>query len=299
MGETVGIIILHWNSPDDTKGCIESMLALTGVSYQVIVVNNNPQYDAQWMQDRYARIKLLTTGKNLGYAGGNNAGIRYALDHGCDYVWLVNDDIVAAPDSLAALMTVARSEPEAGFLGPKVYLREEPDHFLSAGVMLGPDVQPQHRGLGERDHGQFESVVDVDYVTGCAMLVSQRAIEAVGMFDEEFFAYHEDTEWCFRGRRAGFKVLFVPGAKAWHPDTRRRDVDSPLVTYYITRNSLLFARKQQLGGPTLVRLLSGYTRTLLSWSIRPKWHHKQRQRNALARAIVDYARGKTGSVEGL
>jgi GT2 family glycosyltransferase len=165
--------------------------------------------------------------------------------------------------------------------------------------MLHDGWKPEHRGMGELDAGQFDMLVEVDYLSGCALLVSRKAIETVGLLDDDFFAYHEDTEWCYRGKQAGFKILFVPEAKVWHPDTRQRDENYPLVTYYVARNSLLFAKKHRLGYAIIARMLLSHTRTMLSWSIRPRWRHKRRQRDALARGIMDFARGRFGPVESL
>jgi GT2 family glycosyltransferase len=293
----VGIIILHWNSRQDTAQCIQSVLKLQDVHCQVIVVNNNPRDDGAWLREYQPAIRVVTTGKNLGYAGGNNRGIEHALANGCDYVWLLNDDTTAAPDSLARLMTVALSDPRAGFLGPVVYTREDPQRILSAGVLVRDLSQPQHRHLGEIDNGQLDGMAEVDYISGSALLVSRAAIEQVGMLDEEFFAYHEDTEWCLRGKRAGFRVLIVPGARVWHPDTRQRDENSPSVTYFIARNSLLLAKRLHLGPGATLRLLGRYARTLASWTLRPKWKHKHAQRDALARALWDYGRNKFGPME--
>lgn len=301
MSSSVAIIILNWNNPDDTLACLRSVMALDypAERLRVIVVDNGSTDDSvARIRAAYPDVALIETGANLGYAGGNNVGIQYALDHhGCDYVWLLNDDVIVAPDSLPALMSVALADPRAGFLGPMVYTREEPQRILSAGSLLHDGWRPQHRGIGERDQGQFDTIAEVDYLSGCALLVSHSAIEAVGMLDEDFFAYHEDIEWCYRGKKAGFKVLFVPEAKVWHPDTLRRDENSPVVTYYIARNSLLFVKKHRLGHVKFARMLLGHARTLLSWSLRPRWRHKRPQRDALARALADFARGRVGSVD--
>ncbi len=296
----VAIIVLNWRKPAKTLACLESLSHITYPNAHIVAVDNGSGDDSvARIRQHYPAITLLETGANLGYAGGNNRGITHALSHGCDYVWLLNDDVIVAPDSLSALIGVAQDELQAGFLGPMVYMREDSQRILSAGGLLRDGWRPQHQGIGEYDQGQFDVIAEVDYLSGCALLVSRKAIEAVGMLDEDFFAYHEDIEWCHRGKKAGFKVLFVPQAKVWHPDTLRRDESSPLVTYYIARNSLLFAKKHHLGYVTIARLLPGYIRTLLSWSLRPRWRHKRQQRDALARAIVDFARGRFGPMESL
>ena len=293
----VGIIILHWDSPEDTFNCIRSIQALDYPDYRAIVVDNSGSDGAEWLSEYREALTYLPAGKNLGYAVGNNVGIAFALSNGCEYVWLVNDDITSDPDSLSVLVEAAQAEPKAGFLGPKVLIRESPNRILSAGGIFERNRLAGHRGIGEFDQGQVDEVEEVDFLSGSALLVTRRAIETIGMLDEDFFAYQEDVEWCCRGRAAGFKVIYVPRARVWHPDTRWRDAASPLVTYYIARNSLLFARKARLGRRTLARVFVGHIRTLISWSIRPKWRTKRKQRDALALGLVDFVAGRFGARE--
>jgi len=303
-------IVLNWNNAADTMACVASLLHLspssrTGGSLvypecKLLVVDNGSQDDSvMQIRQQFPAVTILELGENRGYAGGNNAGIEYALKDECDYIWLLNDDVTVAPDALSALISAALAEPRAGFLGPMVYMRQDPRRILTAGGLLRDGWQVEHRGIGELDQGQFDTVDQVDSLSGCALLVSREAISAVGALDEDFFAYYDDVEWCFRGKRAGFQALFVPQAKTWHPDTRHRDADSPLVTYYISRNHLLFAAKHCGGSGALVRYLAIYLLRAVNWSLRPKWRHKRRQRDALFRAMADFCRGRFGQAEWL
>jgi GT2 family glycosyltransferase len=261
----------------------------------VLVVDNGSTDDSVLLlRATYPGLTLLEAGENLGYSGGNNLGMVYALGRACDYVWLLNDDVVVAPDSLSILMDTACSNPQAGFLGPMVRVKEHPERILSAGRKLDRRWHSQHRGIGGLDQGQYEEVMEVDSVSGCAMLVSQSVIEAVGLLDEDFFCYYEEVEWCHRGRRAGFEVQFVPEAKVWHPDTHARDIDSTLVAYYMSRNRLLFLKKHRLGSRLIVGTLTRYLLQVANWSVRPKWRHKRAQRDAVVRAIIDFALGRFG-----
>lgn len=294
----VAIIVLNWNHADDTLACLRSVMALSYPAIHSVVVDNGSTDDSvARINSTYPNIEVIQTGENLGYAGGNNLGIRHALAYGCDYVWLLNDDITVAPDSLSALLEVAREAPDIAFLGPKVYMKEEPDRILSAGGPLADGWQPQHIGIGEIDSGQYDTIRDVDYLSGCAVLANACALESIGLLDEDFFAYHEDTEWCYRAKKAGWRVTFVPQARVWHPDTRRRDPASSLVTYYAARNHLLFLRKHQLGWSSILQSLARYAIWIGNWSINPKWKHFRAKRDALCLALLDFARGKTGKCE--
>lgn len=296
----IAIIILHWNSVRDTLACLDAVSRLEYERLQVIVVDNgSTDGSAEMIRACHPQATLLSSAENLGYAGGNNFGMRYALDHGADYFWLLNDDVLIAPDSLAVLISAAQANSAVGFLGPLVYLREEPQSILSAGGFIGSDHTAYQRGLGEPDQGQYAGIQEVAFVSGCALMASREMVDRVGILDEDFFAYQEEIEWCYRARQAGFKVLFVSQAKAWHPDTRRRDQFSPVVTYYITRNSLLFARKHRLGNALIARMIFNRFLTLVSWTVQPRWRQKRRQRDAMARGLADYLRGRFGRAEAL
>jgi GT2 family glycosyltransferase len=295
---TVLAVVLNWNSGGETLACLDALQHSTFAGCRVLVVDNGSTDDSvARLRARVPPVALLELEANFGYAGGNNRAIRHALGDS-DYVWLLNPDVVVAADCLARLVEAAEANPRAAMLGPLVRMREEPLRILSAGGRLGSGP-PGHRGLGEVDHGQFDAPAEVDYVTGCALLARRSAIDAIGLLDERFFLYCEEVDWCHRARAAGFTCLVVPGALAWHPNTLARDADSPLVTYYITRNQLLFTRTHRLGAPLLARQLLRHARTLASWTLRPKWRHKAAQRRALRRALLDFARGRTGPVRRL
>jgi len=288
-------IVLNWNSAGDTIECVAALGRQSYPDCEVLIVDNgSDDGSARRIRAAVPAVPMLELGDNLGYAGGNNRGIAQGLRQGCAYVWLLNPDVRVAPDALAMLVDAAANQPRAALLGPKVCMREDPQRILSAGGVLHGGCVAGHRGIGELDVGQFDTPDDVDFVTGCALLARREAIEAIGPLDESFFLYQEEVDWCRRAHAAGLAVRYVPAARVWHPDTRVRDAQSPLVTYYITRNTLRFARKHRIGGAAMARLLSRHARTLLSWSVRPAWRHKRRQRDALARALLDFAAGRSG-----
>lgn len=288
----VGIIVLHWRGVEDTLRCIRSVCNSLFTSYLLVVVNNGSREDSALILTDHPDLEVLETGRNLGYTGGNNCGIRYALAHGCDYILLLNNDAIIAPEAVSELVAAAQFHPQAGFLGPVVYIREDPQRILTSGGVLVNGWMAVLDGLGQVGQTGSNGVVEKTFLSGCALFVSKQAIDRIGMLDEDFFAYQEDVEWCYRGSKAGFKVLLVPAAKAWHPDTRQRDEDSIFVTYYITRNSLIFAWKHKLGLLNWAHMLLNLARTLLSYSLRWDRKHKRGKRDATLWALVDFMRGK-------
>lgn len=296
---SIGVVVVNWDTLGDTRQCINAVRASTHQHYELFVVDNAfSDGSVAALRHAYPEATVIANGRNLGFAGGYNVGIRAALEHGRDAVLLLNDDTVVAPGALRALAEAARAHPRAGFLGPKICTVEDPQVLLSAGGYLRDGWKLIHRGLGELDRGQFDTAAEVECLSGCALLVTREAIEEIGLLDEDFFAYYEDVDWCYRARQAGLSLLFVPQATVWHPDTRTRDTESPLVTYYTARNSLLFARRHGLGAVTMAVIMGHHTRTLASWSLRPRWRHKRKQRDALLHALADFATGRCGAAPG-
>jgi len=294
----VVIIVLNWNGLNDTLECLESLSRLDYPVYEVMVVDNgSSDGSVSVIRERFPFVTVIENGENLGYAGGNNVGLRYALARGTDYALLLNNDTEAAPDSLRLLVGAAEADPAVGIAGPTIYYYDQPQVIWSAGGAIDwRRGQTWMVGLDERDVAQFgQEPREVDFVTGCALLVKRAVLERAGLLDERFFAYYEETEWCVRARRAGFKVVHVPRAHIWHKISPVARADSPVVHYYMTRNRLLFLRLAGAGiRAWLNTLFAEYLRTLLSWSLRPRWECKRSQRRVMIQAIVDAWQGRWG-----
>jgi GT2 family glycosyltransferase len=153
-------------------------------------------------------------------------------------------------------------------------------------------------GLDEKDNGQFGTTPrPVDFVTGCALMISRGALESAGLLDERFFMYYEETEWCVRVARAGFGIRHVPAARIWHKIAPQAQAVSPFVHYYMTRNRLLFLKTTNAGLMPQLYTLIEYSRTLLSWSLRPRWRTMRSLRRVMLQAINDYRRRRFGRAE--
>ena len=249
-------VVLSWNRREDTLACLES---LAGVE-AVCVDNGSKDGSADAVAERFPGVELVRNAANAGYAAGNNAGIRRALARDADWVWLVNNDAFVDASAAAALEEAARARPDAGVLACKVYFAEPPDVLWYAGgrfnLLLG--YSGRQDGYGRRDDGRFDALRDIGRATGAAMAVSRAAIERAGLLDEELFAYVEDVEWCLRIRRAGFAVVFVPGAWAWHRvSASTGGAGSAASLYYDTRNTLVVCERYRPLPPPLRGLRRG------------------------------------------
>lgn len=245
----ISIIVLNWNGAADTLACLDSLAALTYPNFNVVVVDNGSSDDSLARLRPYGApypLTLLETGRNLGYAGGNNVGMRYALEHGADFVLVLNNDTVVAPDMLEHLQDAALRYPNAAAFSAKIYFFDEPNRIWYAGVNWNDKLSRFiHIGEGEFDDNQrFSKTSEVDYACGCVFFVSAERLHEIGLLNEDFFLYYEETDWCFRARERGHASIYVPGAKVWHKISQSFGGErSPLAIYFITRNRLLWARR--------------------------------------------------------
>lgn len=293
----VSIIILNYNGREDTLACLRSMEHLTYPNVQVIVVDNgSTDGSIEAIRVQHPRFKLIETGANLGFTGGNNVGIRHALEQGAEYIMLLNNDTVVAPDMLDVMVSVMEANSNIGVTGPMIYYYDQPETIWSAGGRIDwTHGLTGMIGIDEEDKAQFGIAPrPVDFVTGCAILARRPVWEKVGLLDDKFFMYYEETEWCVRARRAGFEIVHVPTAMVWHKISIVQRSASTHTYYYMTRNRLLFLYSCRAGLGTWAHTLLEYARTFVSWSVRPKWQDRRHLRGVMLRAITDFTRGRFG-----
>lgn len=218
METCVGIIVLNWNGLEDTRECLLSLFRLAGPGIRIYVVDNGSSDGSpeKLLAEFGDRIILLCNAENLLYAGGNNVGIRQALADGCTHLLLLNNDTVVDRDLSTALINVSKANPEA-ILCPKIYFLRDPDRLWYAGGILNlKRARASHRGIRDKDCGQYDRVEETDWATGCALFAPRAIFEEVGPLDESFRLYSEDLDFCLRAAKAGFRILFVPQGKVWH-----------------------------------------------------------------------------------
>ncbi|MDY0013837.1 MAG: glycosyltransferase family 2 protein [Rhodocyclaceae bacterium] len=239
-------VLLNWNGKADTLACLDSLAAVTHPNHQVVVVDNgSTDGSVAAIKSACQDVLVLETGANLGYAGGNNVGIRWALEQGADFVFLLNNDTVVSPDIVDELVAAAASLPVHSVLGAKIYFYDEPTSLWFAGGTWDAQAADfDHIGFGCPDGKDYAFQREVDYVTGCALFASADTFRQVGLLDESFFLTYEETDWCYRARRMGYRCFFIPGARLWHKVSASfGGAQSPLVTYFMVRNRLLWARR--------------------------------------------------------
>jgi len=242
MNATVFILILNWDGWQDTIECVESCQKLNCSDFRIIVVDNGSNDDSvALLRKHFPQLALIETGKNLGFAGGNNVGIRYAVDHGAEYVWLLNNDTIIDPAALGELLKMAESESSIGMVGSKIMKYSEPEIIdFAKGRIDFHTGRTRHIGRGEKDVGQYDELSETDYITGCSLFIKKEVLGDIGLMPEEYFLYYEETDWCLQARRKGYKICIAPHSKVFHKVHSSTQKNRGAYLYYITRNRLFF-----------------------------------------------------------
>jgi hypothetical protein len=290
-------VILNTNHREDTLDCLASLSKNTYINQKTLLLDNrSTDGSVQAIRSEFPEVQIIELAENRGYAGNNNVGIEKALTQGADWVFVLNEDTILAPDCIAQLVEVGESDPRIGIVGPMVYHFDEPEVIQTAGGLFNKHLNGHHIAQNELDTGQFSQPHRVDWISGCGIMVRRGAIEEVGLIDERFFYYVEETEWCLRTKRAGWQIVHVPQAKLWHKGVQRDYRPKPSVTYYATRNRLLMLSKHK--APLMARIVAWQfiVRTLISWSVKPKWRCMREHRNALLLGALDFLRQRWGQM---
>ncbi len=292
----VAVVILNWKRPDLTAACLASLRRSDYSEWFAIVVDNGSGDDSiALIRERFPDALVVDNGVNLGFAAGNNPGIAQAIRSGADYVLLLNDDTEVAPEMLRILVEEAESDPRIGIVGPKILYYQPANVIWSAGGAVSKLGVPGHLRADEADDDANGTSFRTDYVTGCAMLVRRSVIERVGGFDERFFMYFEETEWCARARRAGYEVRCAPSARMWHKIPPGARGASPTYQYLMTRNRLLYLRCAGVSPWTLGIACLSVIRTAVSWSVRPRHRAMRPFARVLVRGLADFLRERYGA----
>ncbi len=246
MTPSVNVIILNWNGYSDTVELIESLFKISYDNFKIIVVDNNSEYDdVNLLTKNYGdKIHIITLKDNLGFTGGNNVGIQYALEAKADFILLLNNDTVVEPDFLNYLVYEMLEDNDVGMTVPKINYYDNPDLVWYAGGYISK-IRSSGFTIGERDFS--ENHIENKYVTfatGCCLLIKSAIIKDINLLDENYFLYLEDVDYCMRCSMAGYKILLVAKSKIYHKvSISAKKENNLLPLYYVTRNRFYFLKK--------------------------------------------------------
>lgn len=257
----LSVITINYNGLKDTCELIDS-LPLEDKSIEVIVVDNaSKENEASIIASRYPQVKVIRSEQNLGFAGGNNLGIKAALGR---YLFFINNDTILRHQTsdIRHLVSRLETDPKIGMLCPKIRFAWEnhPIQFAGYTPLSRYTMRNHSIGFGETDRGQYDTAHPTPYAHGAAMMVKREALEKVGLMPECYFLYYEELDWSMMFTRAGYSIWYEPACTVYHKESQTTGQNSPLKTYYLTHNRLLFVKRNIQG----LRRYITYTYLLLA-----------------------------------
>jgi GT2 family glycosyltransferase len=264
---SIAIILLNYNSSDETIECIESLEKITtkNAKLSLIVVDNHSSENEIKKLNKFFKthssrfvIEIIQNTKNLGYTGGNNSGITKALEMDSEYVLILNNDTTVMSDFLDPLLDVLKNDTTVGIVVPKIYFYPghefhtdrytKKDHgkviWYAGGEIDWANVIGHHTGVDEVDTDKYTITRETEYATGACVMLKASTLREVGNFDDQYFLYYEDSDLSMRVKRAGYKILFVPQSIIWHKNAGSTGGSgSQLQDYFISRNRMRFGMK--------------------------------------------------------
>lgn len=243
MQALVSIITINYNQTQVTAELLQSVQQLNYPHYELIVVDNGSANDpTAALLQHMSTARIIRSEHNLGFSGGNNLGIQHAKG---DYFLLLNNDTELPPNCLQTLIDCYQQQPNAGIVCPKIRYFDHPQPIQYVGYTPLNPISARNHTIGQyqADVGQYNQTTTTPYAHGAAMLVSRKVVEQVGLMPEIFFLYYEELDWSEQIRRAGYQIYVEPRATVFHKESVTTGKDSPLKTYYLTRNRILFMRR--------------------------------------------------------
>lgn len=253
----ISIIIVHYNNEKQTFDCLDSLLSVKtdGFRFTTLIIDNGSQKKLQ-LSEKYSdrRFEVIRSETNLGFSGGNNLGIQYAIEQfNSDFLLLLNNDTIVEPNFLKLLYKTYKEEPNAGIICPLIYFKAGNEYHKSykkndegkiiwfgGGSLDWNHITAFHRGVDEIDKGQFPEIENMDFATGCCMFIDREVLEKAGAFDERYFLYLEDVDLSLRVKACGYSLLLSPKAIIWHENAGSSGgAGSATQDYYMTRNRIL------------------------------------------------------------
>ena len=285
---SLSIITVNYNGLADTCSLLDAITPCDHSTEVIVVDNASRNGEANTIEKRYPTVRVVKSEENLGFAGGNNLGINVAQGR---YLFLVNNDTVFNPKELKWLIESLDHSPKTAIVCPKIRFFHGERMIQFAGYTPLSKITLRNKGIGyaETDNGQYDEAHATPYAHGAAMLVRREAIDDVGMMPECYFLYYEELDWSVMMRRKGYNIWYDPRCTIFHKESQSTGVDSPLKTYYLCRNRLLFA-KRNVSYPTLAATYA----YLVCVAFKDMLKHGMRGRTDLARAtykgLIDFIR---------
>ena len=290
MEKSVYVVLVQWGKADLTIDCIKSLFESTYTNLHIVIVDNASPDDSLNIIRKYEgeKVKVITAKTKNGFSAGNNLGIKYAIRCKADYILLLNNDTVVDKNLVNDLVENCNDHC---ITVPKIYYYSKPDIIWYAGGNINYKTgRAYHIGQDEPDSPEYSKKREVDFATGCCLLIPHSIITNVGLMDESYFLYWEDVDYSLRFRNKGYKIIFCPDAKVWHKVNSSTGTQSKVSLYYGNRNRLYVTKKYNFGFIPFSIALS--TRLILF----AKGCIKNSNEKIIGKAISDFYKGVRGKV---
>jgi len=243
----LAIVLINYLQDDLTIDCIKSIKKSDYKNIEIILINQLSTIDSETkFKSEFPELTFIPTQENIGYASACNLGIKKALERNTDYVCLLNNDTVVLPDTLTTLINGFGASNDIGIVGPKIFYFDKKDKIWFGGgkLSLNKGAKTIHLDMNKMENGSDNTVKEVDFITGCALMAKREVFEKIGFLDEKYFAYFEEVDFCYRVKKAGYKILYIPQSKLYHKvSSTTKKYFSSLINYYKFRNRLYFLKK--------------------------------------------------------
>lgn len=241
----VFIIILNYNTINDTLECIKSLKNIHYSNYEIVVVDNSEAIDCyNSLKLKFSEYKIIRADQNLGYANGNNIGIKYALDNGADYICVLNNDVVVEEDFLSKIVKVLNANKCVGIAGPCICEYKDKSKVQCAGANISLYTGLTKRiGMGVTYDNSNKGNSTVDFLGGACFVCKREVFEKIGLIPENYFLFFEETEFCIRAQKNGYKLLCVYESKVYHKGSATISKFGGLSYYFLNRNRVVFIKR--------------------------------------------------------
>lgn len=241
MTPKVALIMVNWNGLEHLKLSLPSLAKQTHKNLTIYLVDNcSTDQSIAYLKQNWPSLVLMQTKENLGFAGGNNLAIKRAMTEGADYLLLLNNDTEVAPDMVQKLVEFMDKNPKVAIAQPKLLLMDYRDTLDSCGSWLSKTGFLIHYGCEEKDSPKYSQVTPLLTIKGAAMIVRRQLVEQIGAFDDDFFAYFEETDWCWRAWLAGWQVKYAPVTAVFHKiGGSTKKIGSPTINYHSFKNRIM------------------------------------------------------------
>lgn len=241
--EKISIIVVNWNGLKDTLKCLDSLHQLNYFNYEIIIVDNGSSDDSiTVIKESFPHIQIIETKKNLGFAGGNNVGIKKALENKADYIFLLNNDTIVDKNICLNFVSFIKNNNKAGILGARIYKMNQMDYIDHQGGKWNQNIA-EFESYNSKSNENLNDNRQVDYVTGCAFFIKKEVVETIGFLEEKFFLMWEETDYCYRAKKKGFEIWAIPSAIIWHKVSSSFIGGKPHTHYYWWRNRLFWINR--------------------------------------------------------